>query len=382
MEKLKLKPKFKSLSELGLNITEEEYFNDGTIHHSTISSYEKKGFHSIPTLNNKKESDSLLFGSMVDTMVTDSLEAFNNSYHVAQFPDISDVIAGIVKGLYGVYKDSCSSIDEIPDDAIIATADAVSYGTSWYARTRLEKIKTPGREYYRQLYLAGDKKVVPQQMYDDAMACYNALKTSPATKRIFADNDPSSIEHTYQLKFRSFVKYDKENLTYKIVDAGQLTAAEISQLVSEGYLAYSIMADEIMVFHDKKIVLPIDLKTSSHFEDEFYQSFIDWGYSHQARMYWRNIRAAMDADDYFKDFKLLDYLFVVVNKRSRIPLVWNYTDTQKIGTLIYGKNQQIVNRDPYDLGIELTDYQNRGAIVPNGIYTNKPNDIVTYLNTL
>ena len=36
--------------------------------------------------------------------------------------------------------------------------------------------------------------------------------------------------------------------------------------------------DEAIVIHDKKIVVPIDLKTSYKPEWDFYKSFIDWRY--------------------------------------------------------------------------------------------------------
>lgn len=41
----------------------------------------------------------------------------------------------------------------------------------------------------------------------------------------------------------------------------------------------------------------------------------------QARLYWRFIIDAMDADNYFEDFTLLDYYFIVVNKKTLVPLV-------------------------------------------------------------
>ena len=62
-------------------------------------------------------------------------------------------------------------------------------------------------------------------------------------------------------------------------------------------------------------------------------------YMIQARLYWRLLRATMDEDDYFKDFKLEDYRFIVVNKESLTPLVWEFEDTAKMGALYYGKDR-------------------------------------------
>ena len=102
----------------------------------------------------------------------------------------------------------------------------------------------------------------------------------------------------------------------------------------------------------------------------------------QARLYWRLIRAAMDADDYFKNFTLLDYHFIVVNKKSLIPLVWKCPDTQKVGTLYYGKNNQIECPDPFEIGKELNGYLNTRPSVPIGVSIDKPNDLNLFLNKI
>lgn len=48
-------------------------------------------------------------------------------------------------------------------------------------------------------------------------------------------------------------------------------------------------------------------------------------------------------ENVFKAFRLCPYKFIVANKKTLIPLVWNYEDTEKMGTLYYGK--QIECRD-------------------------------------
>lgn len=346
----------KSFKEISLPITEAEYRADGAMHYSTLASFKRGGFHCIPTLFDRKETPSLLFGSIVDTLMTDGQEAFDKQYFVSEFPEISDQIANVVKGLFNTYKDTCVSLKDVPDSAIIASLDAIDYGKSWYAATRIKKVREPGTAYYEQLYLAGDRILVSNEMYADACKCVEALRTSKATAQLFAPNNPfePEIERCYQLKF--------------------------SETFDD--IRYSCMVDSLYISHQQKIVIPCDLKTSSHYEDEFYKSFIEWSYQLQARLYFRLIRAAMDKDEYFKDFKLLDYHFIVVNKKSLIPLVWKYADTQKTGTLYYGKNKQIECPDPFDLGKELYTYLNSNMSVPIGISTDKPNDLNSFLNDM
>lgn len=85
----------------------------------------------------------------------------------------------------------------------------------------------------------------------------------------------------------------------------------------------------------------------------------------QARLYWRNIRANMDADPYFKDFVLDDYRFIVVNKVTLTPLVWKFPLTKTMGTLVDDKGN--LYRDPFEIGKELKGYLDLRPQVPNGI---------------
>ena len=129
----------------------------------------------------------------------------------------------------------------------------------------------------------------------------------------------------------------------------------------------------IYVDHKKKLIIPCDLKTSSHYEDEFYKSFIDWSYHIQARLYAKLIKAAIEADDYFKDFKMLNYHFIVVNRRSLIPLVWEFPLTQARGTLVDEEGNEY--RDPFEIGKELRHYLDDKPEVPDGIEINGVNII-------
>lgn len=138
----------------------------------------------------------------------------------------------------------------------------------------------------------------------------------------------------------------------------------------------------IVVNHKDKWILPIDLKTSYKNEWDFYKSFIDWRYDLQARLYWRIIKENLEKDEYFKDFTLLDYRFIVVNRRSLTPLVWNCPFTRAEGTLKLGKNNQIIFRSPFEIGKELSYYLTKTPKVPIGIEEDKANDLRTWLNKL
>jgi hypothetical protein len=100
----------------------------------------------------------------------------------------------------------------------------------------------------------------------------------------------------------------------------------------------------------------------------------------QARLYWRNIRQNMDKDDFFKDFKLLDYKFIVVNRNTLQPMVWDFDMTQATGTLdIPNKWGTVYHfRDPYEIGEELQWYLNHpDTKIPREM--KEENDILYFL---
>ncbi len=85
----------------------------------------------------------------------------------------------------------------------------------------------------------------------------------------------------------------------------------------------------------------------------------------QARLYWRCLKANLVNDSYFKDFTLENYRFIVVNKESLTPLVWEFPLTTMVGTLVDKEGKEF--RDPFEIGKELQGYLNLRPQVPVGI---------------
>ena len=348
----------KKLSDIALNITEEEYRADPALSYSTLSRFDREGFANIDKLFDKQDTPSLLLGSIVDTIITDGEDEFNNRFVVAEYPSISDSIIQIIKELFNTYKDTCSNINLISNDAIINIAAQYNYQNNWKSETRAKVIKEKGFEYYNLLFISQDKTLVSQDMYNDALRMVDALRTSEATKWYFADNNPfePEIERYYQLKFKA---------TLHNVD-------------------YRIMADLIICNHKNKELILCDLKTSGHEEYSFASSFLTWNYSYQARLYARVIAENIKKDPYFKDFKLSNYRFIVVNKTTLNPLVWEFPYTFTTGDIrLETKNGYIkILKDPEYIGKELSYYLSTGQKVPIGINEVGTNNIVEWINKL
>lgn len=339
----------KSLKEISWLVSEEEYRKDPALSYSTLARFEREGFNNIDRLFDKIETPSLTFGSAVDSLITGGEEEFNSRFMVAEFPNTPDSIVAIVKCLFNKYSDKYNSLIAIPDSIVIEVAETHLYQNNWKPETRAKVIKEKGSAYYNLLYLSEDKIILDSYTYKDVINAVDTLKTSEATKKYFAiDNPFDNIERYYQLKF-------KANLTG---------------------INYRCMADLIIVDYKRKIIYPVDLKTSGKSEWDFYKSFIDWSYAVQARLYWRIIRDNLDKDPYFKDFELANYKFIVINRKTLTPLVWEFDNTKDKGTLQIG---DYTFKDPEDIGRELNYYLTDKSSVPIGINPTGINSITNWL---
>ena len=328
----------KELKDISLPITEPEYRNRPELSYSTLSTFERSGFDGLDHLFDKIESPSLLFGSVVDTILTDGMGAFNDHYIVMDV-NVTDGGKDVCNKLMELCP-STISFEELSEEAVSNAAKLAGF---WKAdkwdNIRYKKVLETGNiaEYFNAL-MHNDKTLVDSDTYNDALRCIQALKTSPATQSYFANDDPlSPIRRYYQLKF----------------------AAKFHGI------GYRCMADLICVDYEKKKIIPCDLKTSGKPEWHFLDSFKLWGYMIQARLYWRIIKANLMNDPYFKDFTLGNYRFIVINRKTLTPLMWEFPLTSSIGALIDEKGT--VYRDPFDIGKELYGYLKERPQVPVGI---------------
>lgn len=345
------------LEDISWKISEEDYRKDPALSYSTLAKYERTGFNGLSTLFEPISTPSTVFGQAVDSIITGGEEEFNQRFFVADMPETTDSVIKIVKDLFAVYGTSYNSIESIPDSNVLVVVNNNNYQQNWKPETRVKVVKEKGSRYYELLFLSGTKTILSSEVANNVYEAVRALKESEATKDYFAPNNvfDDTIERFYQLKF-------KANL--------------------DG-IDYRCMADLLIVDKANKIVYPIDLKTSSHKEWDFFKSFIEWNYQIQARLYWRIIRKVMDADEEFKDYKLADYKFIVVNKETLTPLVWEFESTTETGNLFFGKNKQIEMRDPETIGQELHYYlSTENVVVPQGIEINNSNSLIKWMENM
>lgn len=287
----------KSIKELAWNVDEETYRKDSAISYSTIASFVRKGWRDfLKEMDEDLKTPSLRFGSLVDTLLTEP-ESFDEKFLEADFPTISDKVAKIIRDIWEDTGGVHPYLEDIDDESIIKACDRESYYTNYKAKTRIDYIRSGGSDYYNLLALARDKEIVSSEEVRDARACVDELRTNEFTKAEFMEYplDPY-IETLYQIKFKS----------------------EFNNIPLRN------MFDRLIVDHRNKTIRPIDLKTSGHYEELFDSSFIKWNYYIQSQLYVYSLMYNLLRDDYFKDFLVLPFRFVVINRITKSPITYEF----------------------------------------------------------
>lgn len=344
------------LFDISWRVDEPTYRADEALSYSTIARYAREGFNKLDNLFDKLETPSLTFGKAVDALITASQEEFDKEFMVADFPLIADSIVVVVKDLFREFQITHRTLESIPDVEVIRVAASFNYQNNWKPETRAKVIKEKGAEYYSLMYAANGRTILDTTTMEQVDRAVEALKTSEATKFYFSPNNPFNDRYVreYQLKFKATL----------------------------GGIDYRCMADLILCDYEKKHITLVDLKTSHNNEWDFCKSFVSWHYFTQARLYYRIIETNLKKDPFFKDFTISNYYFIVVNKHSLTPLVWEYEDTKLYGDLVYGKNKDIIVRDPENIGKELKSYLDSPRRVPIGIDEVGINSITKFLNEM
>lgn len=290
----------KSLQSLALNITEQEYRALEAFSYSGIATFFREGPKSLTEFA-FKDSSALRKGSLFDTLLTEP-EELNEKFIIASMDNISDKIRSIVDAIYAAHP-TANQLNEVPVKIVMEVLNSFAYQTGWKPETRYNKVLTDGSRYFELLKISLNKKIISQEDYDKTMEAVNYVQTISPFKELLINNPfNTEVEGLWQLKFTT----------------------ELNGIMVK------CMFDRTIVDHDAKIIYPIDIKTTGHLEEEFQSSFIKWNYYIQADLYTDILRNIISMDEYFKDFVIAPFSFLVVNVESLNPIIWEVTDRNKI----------------------------------------------------
>lgn len=358
MEKKQDKRDLAAISE---KWSEPEYRRQPELSYSTLKKFEGAGdaaerFAAIPTLEERITSPSLTFGSMVDTLVTGSKDEFDRLFLPFDGEVPNENLKAVCDTLYANNESLRGmTLAAIPDTVLARECDAQGYGKTWRMATKAEKVRENCSAYWNALGRADGRTLVSNEDASDAISCWRKLKESDATKWYFEDDmdnpwDDDDTKRFYQLKFKAY----------------------------NGDVGYRSMTDLLVVDYKSKTVHLCDLKTTGKPEYLFYKSFLHFRYDIQARLYWWNVRQNMDKDPVFRDFALTNMKFIVINRDTQNPLVWEYPLSSARGDIATGQLMQTTLRDPLDIGRELWYYLKHPEIKePVGIHADSTTNILT-----
>lgn len=352
----------RSLYDISWQVDEPTYRADSALSQSAIAKYKREGFTGLPHLFDKISTPSLTFGSAVDCLITDSEEEFHKRFYIT---DVKTTESGeiICNNLINYCKENSKPIPQsltmYPEDIL----NKIAKESGFWQADKWDKIRAKKaleieniEEFYNDIYNSEEKQIISNETYRQVLKSVVILKTSDATKFWFAPNNPfnTSFERFYQLKFKTTL--------YDVPLRGML--------------------DLVCVNHKTKMIHPVDLKTSSHTEWDFGKSFLEWDYYIQAIIYTALLEDALSKDPYYKDFKVDNYRFIVVNRNTLTPLVWEFEDSHKREDLFYGRNNQIKLRNPFTLAQELYYYLTHQCSVPTTINQTEKNSLTKILKEL
>lgn len=336
----------RSITELSWNVDEPTYRANKAISYSKLSAFKKRGVKNIPYLDDPQDSESLRFGGLVDCLLTEPME-LKNKYHVVNLPKISESYEKIIKGVYESTMGMYASLEDVPDDIVLKQYELAEYQARWTPKVKVSKLIEKADKYYELLASLDGRVLINKKLYDVALQCIDVLRTNPFTKDYFYDNPfDEDVERLYQLKFK-------------------INDKDLSSPVRS-------MFDRVICNHKNKTIQPIDLKTTGKNEEEFHESFIMWNYMIQATMYSQILQRVIAKDDYFKDFTILPFDFVVINRFTQAPLVWRFKENLLEGDWI--ARNGIIHKSWIKLLGELNWHLNQGeftypreAIENNGV---------------
>lgn len=289
----------KEINELSWDVDEITYRKLEAISYSTISTFCRDGLKGLQYLGVSKDSASLRYGSLVDTLLTEE-HNINNKFKIIDFKIPSDLILKILTRIAENTKYTINDLNKIDEKTLITCINEIGYGAdNWKDQTKINKIIDEGNQYFHLLVSNTDKIILSVIDLNFAKQSVKILKNNEFTKYLFEDNPFTKCKTYFQLKFKHIYK---------------------------GVLL-KCMFDIIYIDYENKIIYPIDLKTTSKNESEFEDSFLSWRYDIQATMYSFILREIISQDDYFKDFTVAPFKFLVINKYNNTPLFWKYNES-------------------------------------------------------
>lgn len=345
----------KSLKDYSLNLSEQDYHNLPAWSYSIIAKYAREGFSALSTLHQKTEPTSAMkFGSLLDRILTGE-GAANDEYAVCNIlvPDserkMLDCLADITNN---------KPYNIISDTDLKSAQEISGYQSRWGLKAVKEHLD-PYIVYYD--LKASGKEIVSSIDWCDAIEMANAIHNNEFLKDIFVENNSEDIEYIYQAQFIKNICIDDD---------------------TDLHADIKIMPDLLVVNHQKKTILPVDLKTSSMPAYQFADHFVKMRYDIQASEYSDVLQEVINSISEYQNYTILPYLFADISRTDKVPVTFEYDprSESQINGLTLGVEKTYTYKNWKQLLSEIISYESTSAVVPSYITTTAPNNLLDLLN--
>ena len=267
---------------MDVKLTKDNYREYKAINYSLLS---KLLFDPSQVKQDQKETEAMGFGSLFDCLITDS-DRFDSEYVVSDVEKPTGQLGDIVDLLIE-YRNEEVSFEE----NLIRAYEELKARNGGKLRDKLEKFAErmviEGRPYLEFIAKSFDKKVVSKDDFYLATRMKDGLKNNQFTRQFF------DMSYDWETKF---------------------------QVPLEGVInghKFKGLLDMLLINEAKKEIIPIDIKTTSSYPNQFQKSVAKWNYLIQAALYYDLVKLN------YPDYKVHDFTFLVSSKvLPDKPFVW------------------------------------------------------------
>lgn len=297
------------------SFTDEEYKASKCLSYSIIKDVPDNPEVLITPREEKKE-EWFTFGTVVDMLLTESAAdideriVVNDVIPSDQYKKISDYII-----------ENNLDIDNLTDLQIEEVYVNSGSAVNWKTETKKQKMLENCKSYVDLLTKNKDKLIITTEMFNEATKVAMVFTTHKWTRNLFAPG-LEQVHRNFEILYQFKIKYAYKDLLCK------------SKI------------DILFIDHNKKVIMPIDVKTGTDTWRQFVRSAIyKYRYCYQAVLYKEGLKSFVNKIKEFKDYEIDDFRFVYVNRLKPIyPVVVKIDEVLHEEIKIMG-----IHNDLYDL---------------------------------
>jgi hypothetical protein len=231
--------------------TRQEYFEAQALNYSTLKALDSDPENLLAA--DKDFSDGLLFGSAVDTLMFDGKEEYDKSFFqlsaskpTASLEVLADKYIEVMKTNKMSSRDNALALQLIKDLGL--------WGNIKKEETLLGKLTDEFWDYIDAVHEAGDRYILDPEMNEKVGLAVNTLKTNVWTQWYFNEEENKEIVTQLPIIFEAWGRTMKA------------------------------MLDMVVIDHEKKVIMPCDMKTMGENPKTFPSKILKWRYDNNGAL--------------------------------------------------------------------------------------------------